>query len=144
MHTMYGMVVDMEAKDTKKTADRVRETVATYIAEARRSGQKEVTIRAGSIVRDLGLQNRTPSVCAAMASKELLVENHVRLERRVGPPSGQSTSMLYTYRLDEVGEPRSPDLSAFLTLRGIGKETYAALGGGEAFLKNEREEFGGV
>jgi hypothetical protein len=28
-----------------------------------------------------------------------------------------------------------------LSLRGIGKEVFAALGGGEAFLRSEREHF---
>ena len=127
-----------------KVANVIREHASHYIAEARRSGQHEVSIRAGELVRELGLQDRVPAVCSALGSQKFLKENGIHLERKEGPRSGQSTTTLFTYRLDEAEPLDLAESSAFLALRGLGKQTYAALGGGEAHLKQERQEFGGV
>jgi hypothetical protein len=61
------------------------------------------------------------------------------------PPSGMSTTVIFTYRLkDETGQTSSPPTEwPFLRLRGIGKDVFQSLGGGEAFIRKEREQFYG-
>jgi hypothetical protein len=52
-----------------------------------------------------------------------------------------STTSRFTYRLSEMsGQSTVP--SALESLRGAGKQVFAAFGGGEAFLRQERDEFG--
>jgi hypothetical protein len=56
-----------------------------------------------------------------------------------------STTVIFTYRLtDEAGQTSSESAeSLFLQLRGIGKDVFQSLGGGEAFIRKEREQFYG-
>jgi|HubBroStandDraft_1064217.scaffolds.fasta_scaffold00122_5 hypothetical protein len=116
-----------------------------YLSPARRSGSKTFSINVGAVHRALGLNNRVPLVCAALASKKFLAENHLRLTSKTGPPSGQSTTVTFTYQIvEDAGKPAADGLDVFLALRGIGKETFASLGGGEAFLRRERAEFSGA
>jgi len=111
-----------------------------YIAAARRRGDKTISIHVGTVHKTLALNNRVPLVCAALGSKKFLTENHLRLISKTGPPSGQSTTVVFTYALED-GEKHAEGIDAFLELRGIGKEVFASLGGGEAFLRREREDF---
>jgi hypothetical protein len=46
----------------------------------------------------------------------------------------------FTYELEDSEKPAG-GIDAFLALRGIGKEVFASLGGGEAFIRRERAEF---
>jgi len=120
----------------------VREhAVAVYLAPARRRGEHRFTINVGAVHKALGLSNRVPLVCAALASKKFLNENNLRLVSKTGPPSGQSTTVTFTYEW-LGGEPKKlTSVEAFLQLRGIAKEIFAELGGGEAYLRRERAEF---
>jgi len=111
-----------------------------YLSAARRRGDKTISIRAGTVHRALKLNNRIPLVCAALSSKKFLTENHLRLLSKTGPPSGQSTTVIFTYELED-SEKCAGRIDAFLALRGIGKELFASLGGGEAYLRRERAEF---
>jgi hypothetical protein len=111
-----------------------------YLAVAHRRGDKTVSINVGTVHRALALNNRVPLVCAALGSKKFLTENHLRLISKTGPPSGQSTTVTFTYELEDSGKPVG-GIDAFLALRGIGKEVFASLGGGEAFIRRERAEF---
>jgi hypothetical protein len=125
----------------EKLSDKIRDRiVADYINPARDRGDREVTVVAGDIVRSMGLQNRTPAVCSALTSKIFLNAQNLELIGREGPPSGNSTTMRYTYSL------RGPSSkhSAFYELRGAGKELFASLGGGEHFIREERRRFGGI
>jgi hypothetical protein len=112
-----------------------------YIETARRRGESVVQIVAGDVHKALGLSNRVPLVCNALSSKSFLEENRIVLESREGPPSGLSTTVRFTYRLvDEIrSAPAAP--SPFLGLRGIAKQVFQALGGGEAFIRAERDQF---
>lgn len=124
-----------------KLSDTIREKViADYINPARRRGDGQVTVTAGDIVRAMGLQNRTPAVCQALTSKTFLTEAHIELLSSEGPPSGNSTTMRYTYALASAEVPRS----AFYELRGAGRDLYKSLGGGVHFIREERRKFGGV
>ena len=60
-----------------------------------------------------------------------------------GPPAKQSTTTMSTHRptdRKELDDSREA-LKAIRKLRGIGKETFAALGGGEKWLRRERASF---
>ena len=120
-------------------ADQIRAYARqNYIEPARRRGEKRVTIVAGDIVRALGLVNRTPNVCSALRSKTFLSESNAHLEEVEGPRSGNSTTVKFTYELDEPSKKGA----SFEDLRGIGKETFARLGGAEHFIKEERKAWG--
>jgi hypothetical protein len=123
-----------------------------YVEPAIAKGEREVRVRAGDVHKALALKNRVPVVCQALESKLFLKENNLVLESKEGPPSGLSTSVVFTYRIEKeepsraaVNQPsaqgkyKNPALLELLKLRGIGKELFAALGGGEEFLRSERE-----
>jgi len=121
------------------TANEIRSYASKYVREARLRGEWEVSIQAGQIHRELRLENSVPAVCSALKSKQFSEDNHVEIVGKEGPPSGQSTTTRYTYRL--LGEGAEERPSSLLELRGVGKTTYAALGGGEEFLRSQRAEF---
>ena len=122
--------------------DQVREYVSkNFIEPARKRGETHVRITAGDVHRELNLSRRVPLVCNALRSKEFLQTNHLHLESVSGPPSGMSTTVVFTYRLaDDVPAPEG--LRAALgRYRGSCREAFAQLGGGEVFLKAERASF---
>ncbi|HVB40222.1 MAG TPA: hypothetical protein VNE83_04945 [Terriglobales bacterium] len=128
-------------------ADQVRELACRqYIEPARRRRQATVRIVAGQVHRALGLRNRARSVCAALTSQIFLQGNRLRLESQVGPPSGESTTMAYTFRIldapeDASSPSRHPEPTAagiFHRYRGSGRELFQRLGGGESFIRKER------
>jgi hypothetical protein len=129
----------VENKLTRVIREHVR---ASYIEPAIRKGDPTVAILAGDIVKDLHLTNRTPAVCSALRSRAFLKENRLAIEKDEGPPKGVGTSVRITYRLSDVPRPPTERMAAFDALRGLGKQTYAALGGGEAHLRAEREAWG--
>ena len=113
-----------------------------YVAEARRRGERRFKVRAGDVVKELGLHGRVPAVCSALTRKKILEENGIRIVERTGPQSGQSSAVTVTYEFvsDNVQPLRRYD--ALRALRGIGKDVFRSLGGGEAFIKRERKEWG--
>lgn len=70
-------------------------------------------------------------------SKRLLDKNHLVLKEVSGPPSGLSTTLKITYEIGDSGPVRNP----FWELRGIAKDIFRELGGGENFIRQERESF---
>lgn len=114
-----------------------------YIEPARRTGAKRVRITAGEVHRGLRLRNRVPNVCSALGSKTFLRANGLAIEEVSGPPSGMGTRVTYTYRfLEPTGQSGQADSAReFAKLRGLLKEALHSLGGGEAFLRRERERF---
>ncbi len=132
-----------------------------YFEPARQRGETLVTLRAGDIHRELCLRNRVPNVCQVMESKLLERESGVKVSSKQGPPSGRGTTLTVTYTVNlegpaetRLGEQHgsAPTLAAameqpwvrlFYELRGMGKDLYAAEGGGEAWLKKERANFYG-
>src|SRR5580692_11027008 len=69
-----------------------------YVAPARRRQEKRFSIRTGDVLRDLKLNgSRAPAICSALKTREFLEENALRLVSKTGPPSGQSTTVIYTY-----------------------------------------------
>ena len=126
-------------------ADRIRSHVVKhYVEPARSRGEESVTIIAGSVLRDLQLRgDYAPSVCSALRARKFSAEYDLELLRVDGPRSKQSTTTAFTYRLprrSETGHTR-PVRNAIRDLRGIGKDMFAAVGGGERWLEREREAF---
>ena len=127
-------------------ADRVREYARReYIEPARAARQSTVRVVAGEVQKAVHLSNRVSLVCQALKSNKFLTENRLLLEKWEGPPSGMSTTVTFTYRvLDSVQQTSTqPDEWPFRKLRGVAKEVFRSLGGGEAFLREEREKFHG-
>src|SRR5664279_294015 len=127
-------------------ADRVREHARQqYVEPARRRHESTIRIVAGEVQKAVQLSNRVSLVCQALKSHKFLDENRLVLEKWDGPPSGMSTTVIFTYRLtDQAGQTSSESAeSLFLQLRGIGKDVFQSLGGGEAFIRKEREQFYG-
>ena len=125
-------------------ADTIRSHVVDrYVEPARRRGEAAVTVVAGDVLRGLGYgPERAAAVCSALRAGKFL-EEHGLAVKVEGPLSKQSTTTTFTYRL---ADRRAPDggrqaLHAVRELRGIGRETFAALGGGEQWLRRERESF---
>jgi hypothetical protein len=84
-------------------------------------------------------------VCSALKTRKFLQDNNLRLVDSSGPPSGQSTTVTYTYEFvgeekDDKGVDRQ---DAWNRLRGALKDVFAELGGGENYLRNERANFYG-
>lgn len=130
------MIVRMSYSD--RVIQYVRES---YLKPASKSGAKLVRVRAGDVHKALHWNNRVPSVCQTLTSKRFLEENDLELIEKHGPPSGLSTTTVYTYRLPKAGNPRKEKVGLLLSLRGAGKEAFAKLGGGEKFLNEERERW---
>ena len=120
-------------------------TKVHYLEPARRRGDPTVNVRAGDVQRGVGLSNRVALVCQALKAKKFLAENHLVLEKWVGPKSGMSTTVVFTYRFaDDAPEPDGPTgQDPLMRLWEIGKKVFQSLGGGEAFIRGERNHFHG-
>jgi hypothetical protein len=130
--------------------DRVRQRAAVqYVEPARRRGDRQVTIHSG-ILNKLLVEsnalpaNRLPLVCNALSSRKFQRDNGLALEKVEGPPSGHSSTVVYTYRLEPVpalSVTTATPASAFLAARGALKKTYKELGGGESFHRKQRQDW---
>ncbi len=116
-----------------------------YVAPARQRQEKRFSIRTGDVLRELRLNGRAPAICSALKTREFLDENALRLVSRTGPPSGQSTTVTYTYEFvsKEKKDKEVDRQEAWNRLRGALKDVFAELGGGENYLRNERANFYG-
>lgn len=131
----------MPAITSRSGSDLIRQHASeVYLAAARRRGEGTFSINVGTVHKALALSNRVPLVCAALGSKKFLTENHLRLVSKTGPPSGQSTTVTYTYEFLEA-QPSPGNQDAWTRLRGALKDVFAELGGGEAYLRAERSAF---
>jgi hypothetical protein len=112
-----------------------------YLRPAVQRGDAVLTVNAGGVHKALALDNRIPLVCAALRSRKFLEENGLRIVSKSGPPSGQSTTVTFTYEILGASRQSSPSANPLIGLRGIAKEVFEKLGGGEAFIRRERESF---
>ena len=85
--------------------------------------------------------NRVPLVCLALKSKKFLNENALRLISKTGPPSGPSTTVTLTYEILNSDGKDSASTKPLLERRGIAKDVFRVLGGGEGFIREERKSF---
>lgn len=140
----YALYACYDLFMAQQQSDRIRDYARQqYIDPARRRGEETVRILVGEVHRGLRLTNLVPAVCSALRGAKFLNENHLRLEKAEGPPSGMSTTMVFTYRLEGTQNSEKARRSPFLRFRGVAKEVFQALGGGEAFIKAERDQFYG-
>ena len=124
-----------------------KHVISAYVRPARERGEDTVEVRVGTVLKELGWSNRTPSVFSTLNSKVFQTEAGLELvEKRGGPSSGgPSTTWQFTYRilpepgLQDTKERTGPSGSRLMALYGLCANTFKALGGGEAFLKRERQ-----
>jgi hypothetical protein len=112
-----------------------------YVVPARNQKLRRFSIRAGDVVRDLKLYGRVPAVCSALGRSVFLKQNGLKLVESTGPSSGQSTTVTYTYEFVDSPDSAAPSSDAWTELRGALKNVFAGFGGGEAYLRGEREGF---
>jgi hypothetical protein len=133
-----------------RTADQIREHVRLrYVEPARRSRQARFSVRCGTIEKELGMSNRIAHVCTALKTPKFLEPNGLRLVETSGPPSGTSTTVVYTYEFldNPVGaaSPVAPGNSSIfeklLQMEGILKDVYKEIGGAEEAIREEREGY---
>jgi hypothetical protein len=123
-----------------------KHVIATYVVPARLKGERTIHVRVGNVQKELGWTNRTPSVFSTLSSKEFQQEAGVELIEKTGGPvsGGPSTTWKFVYQV--LGEGEEPSAgktvekeNGLLELYGLCSETFRALGGGEEFLRRERE-----
>jgi len=112
-----------------------------YVLQARRQKLDRFSIRVGDIVRDLKLTGRAPAVCSALKTNEFLQKNDLRLVETAGPKSGQSTTVVYTYEFKNPNDSGPPAEDSWTRLRGVLRDVFSDLGGGESYLHAERSNF---
>lgn len=131
-------------------SDRVRSYVKNhYIVPARQSGAGTVTVRAGDVHRALNWDlKKVAQVCSALSTQKFLKFAGVELVEKMGPPSGQSTTVEFIFRIlsEKSGAEAQPgngrpvaNGAGLLELYGILADAYKQLGGGEEYLRRERE-----
>lgn len=130
------------SKSQESPSDAVREHARrAYLEPAIDQGMRNFQINVGQVHRELSLTNRIPLVCQALKSEKFLAPHRLRIVSQTGPPSGQSTTVTFTYEFLEPRTSSTPKKSSWNQLRGALKSTFAELGGGEAYLRREREAF---
>jgi hypothetical protein len=126
-----------------------RYVIANYVEPARRRGERTIQVRVGNVLKELGWNNRTPSVFSTLISEDFQKQAGLKLEEKFGGPEsgGPSTTWNLVYRILE--EPNAEAGSAnrpggLLSLYGICAEMYREVGGAEAFIRSQREDFGSI
>jgi hypothetical protein len=131
----------------KPTEQTKKHVISTYVNPARLRGEKTFHLRVGNVQKELGWTNRTPSVFSTLLSKDFQQEAGVELiEKSGGPPSGgPSTTWQFVFRVVGEGEASAPAAKVIpngeglMDLYGIFADAYKQFGGGEEYLRRERE-----
>jgi len=131
----------------RPTEETRKHVISNYVEPARTRGEAIVQVKVGNIQKELGWVNRTPSVFSTLSSKDFHEEAGVELiEKRGGPASGgPSTTWQFVYKVLDRGASRNtsakivPNGAGLMSLYGICADVFRDLGGGEAFLKAERD-----
>ena len=77
-------------------ADEIRAyAIERYVRPWRGSSEKRLAIRAGDVVRGMGLHNATPNVCSSLASRKFQHDAGLVLVRREGPRQSTTTTFHY-------------------------------------------------
>ncbi len=136
----------------RPTEEARRYVISRHVEPARKQGEKSIRLKVGSVQKELGWTNRTPSVYSTLSSREFLKQAGLELvEKRGGPPSGgPSTTVEFVYRILAEGSMAAESAKTakprggLLALFGICGKMYREVGGGEAFIRQLREDFGSV
>jgi hypothetical protein len=134
---------------SKITADQIREHVrVNYVEPARLNRQGRFSVRCGTVEKELGMSNRINHVCAALKTPKFFEPNGLRLVETSGPPSGMSTTVVYTYEFRDSAPAATSKAtetgSIYAKLRqmeGILKDVYRELGGSGRAIREEREGY---
>jgi len=124
-----------------------RHVIENYVEPARNRGENKVRLRIGTVIKELGWRNRTPSVYSTLTSEEFQRQAGIRLVDKSGGPAsgGPSTTWDLTYRILDDPSPSRPRIKAgLLGLSGICADMYRRVGGAEAFIRALRDDFGSV
>ena len=123
-------------------ADKIRHHARDrYVIPARRRNEMRFLICAGNVVNELHMSGKTPNVCQALKGPKFLAANNLLLVDVSGPKSGLSTTVVYTYEFIDGMQSSTQQERPWTRLRGALKDVFASLGGGEAYLRAERENF---
>ncbi len=126
---------------SKSVSDSVRQHATDkYVRPMRHRGERTLSINVGEVHRAVALRNRVPLVCQARESNKFLRANELKLIAKTGQPSGQSTTVTYTYEFINT-KPSSPRENPWARLRGVLRDVFTELGGGEQYLRAERDNF---
>jgi hypothetical protein len=131
----------------KPTEQTKLHVISTYVIPARQRGEKTVQVKVGNVQKELGWTNRTPSVFSTLSSREFQQEAGVSLIEKIGgPPSGgPSTTVEFVYQVlnedDQIAPAPKvvPNGAGLMDLYGIFADVYKQFGGGEEYLRRERE-----
>jgi hypothetical protein len=114
-----------------------------YIQMAKQRGESTIRVKAGDVHRDLRWTNRVPSVCTTLSSQKFQRETGLKLVSTEDiPPSGMGTRAVFVYQLplESVGSQQPRKQSRLQALYGTLSDVFRELGGGENFLRDEREK----
>lgn len=123
----------------KMAAGVISEAIQTYakmrsINPAFRAGNKFVSIDTNSVLKELRLRKSEALVSRALQSKKFLETNGLRIVSKLPPAPGGALTLIYA-----IADTALSDL--FYEVRGVAKKIFRELGGGEAFLQRERQNF---
>jgi len=120
----------------------------SFVEPAKARGETVLTIPVRVVATSLkkfGFKSgRIPAVCSALGGKRFQQQNGIVLDRRDGPPSGLSPTVVFhfrlpdaTQRITQISAETSKERANRLTekLRGLLKDEIAAYGGTEAFMR---------
>ena len=90
-------------------ADEVRAyALERYVRPWRGANERRLAIRAGDVVRGMGLHNATPNVCSALASRKFQHDAGLVLVSREGPYQSTTTTFHYEPDLATPDPPAPP------------------------------------
>ena len=112
-----------------------------YVVPARQRKQNRFSINVGNVVRELKMPGRAPAVCSALKTYQFRQTNGLELVATDGPPSGQSTTVTYTYEFVDEDRSSPEHDDSWKRLRGALRDVFRELGGGEGYLRAERGVF---
>ncbi len=143
MRIMYAE----EPMENPRSHQTMQHVIRQYVQPARSRGERTIQVRVGTVQKELGWNNRTPSIFSTLGSRKFQQEAGLELiDKQDGPPSGgPSTTVRFIYKIltakteSRPSDPPTPNGAGLRELSGILAESYRQLGGGEQYLKSERE-----
>jgi len=92
------------------------------------------------------MSNRIAHVCTALKTPKFLEPNGLRLVETSGPPSGTSTTVVYTYEFVDAIVAAVPPASSsifqkLLQMEGLLQDVYKEIGGAERAIREERDGY---